>query len=63
MGYGLMVYSVDLDKILAVMGSGDDRVRKAISGRFKDHIMEINTVLCYSNDRGDPSVLRLFAIL
>jgi hypothetical protein len=56
MGYGLMVYSVNCDKIVEICGSGDDKLRRSISGRFKDDIASTNENLGYSNERGEPSV-------
>jgi hypothetical protein len=56
MSYGLMVYSVDIDKVLSACGSGDDGLRRAISGRFRDRIADTNDQLGYSNERGEPSV-------
>jgi len=35
MGYGFMLYSVDLEKFKAACGSKDDKLRRMISGRFK----------------------------
>jgi hypothetical protein len=56
MGYGLMVYSVDLDKITALCGSGNDAVRRSISGRFRQQIISRNNDLDLSNERGEPSI-------
>ncbi|MBB6048954.1 DUF7691 family protein [Armatimonas rosea] len=56
MGYGLMVHSVDLDKILALCGSGNDTVRRSISGRFRQQIIQRNNDLDLSNERGEPSI-------
>jgi hypothetical protein len=56
MGYGLMVYSVDIGQLTATIGSGDDGKRRAICGRFKRSIASINDQLGWSNERGAPSV-------
>ncbi|MEL6179066.1 MAG: hypothetical protein AAFS10_08935 [Myxococcota bacterium] len=56
MGYGLMVYSVDFDALLAAIGSGDNGIRRAISGRYKRDINRLNDNLGWSNERGEPSV-------
>ncbi|MBW4620492.1 MAG: hypothetical protein KME17_14210 [Cyanosarcina radialis HA8281-LM2] len=56
MSYGLMAYSVNIDKLKESCGSGDDSLRRAISGRFKNDIASTNQQLGYSNDRGEPSV-------
>ena len=56
MGYGLMAYSVSIEKVVAACGSGDDGLRRAISGRFKTKIASVNDQLGYSNERGEPSV-------
>lgn len=56
MSYGLMVYSVDINKLISVCGSQDDALRRTISGRFKRDIASTNDQLAYSNERGEPSV-------
>ncbi|BCJ76315.1 hypothetical protein CS0771_58590 [Catellatospora sp. IY07-71] len=56
MGYGVMAYAVDIDKLVALCGSGDDRTRRAVSGRFRDRIQRLNDDLGWSNERGEPSV-------
>jgi hypothetical protein len=56
MSYGLMIYSVDLDKIKEICGSGNDQTRRAISGRFRERIYSTNDHLGYSNERGEPSI-------
>jgi len=56
MGYGLAVYAVDLDAVAAACGSGDDKVRRMISGRFRRDIYSTNDQLGWSNDRGADSV-------
>lgn len=56
MGYGLMVYSVDIDQLTSVIGSGRDAARRAICGRFKSRIRSTNDQLGWSNERGEPSV-------
>ena len=56
MGYGLMVYAVDLDVVTAACGSGDDTIRRMISGRFRRDIYSTNDQLGWSNDRGADSV-------
>lgn len=56
MSYGLMAYSVDIDKLQESCGSGNDALRRAISGRFKNYIASTNEQLGYANDRGEPSV-------
>lgn len=56
MGYGLMVYSVDINKLTSVCGSQDEALRRTISGRFKRDITFTNDSLGHSNERGEPSV-------
>jgi hypothetical protein len=56
MGYGVMAYAVDIDKLVAFCGSGDDRMRRVISGKFREDIYRINDDLGWSNERGEPSV-------
>ncbi|GIG64433.1 DUF7691 family protein [Phytomonospora endophytica] len=56
MGYGVMAYSVDIDKLVALCGSGDDRMRRVISGKSRESIYRTNDQLGLSNERGEPSV-------
>jgi hypothetical protein len=56
MGYGVMAYVVDIDKLVALCGSGDDRIRRVICGRFRERISATNDELGWSNERGEPSV-------
>jgi len=56
MGYGLMVYAVDLNAVTSACGSGDDKLRKMISGRFRERIASTNSQLDWSNERGEDSV-------
>ncbi|GHJ42968.1 hypothetical protein Cs7R123_03100 [Catellatospora sp. TT07R-123] len=56
MGYGVMAYAVDIDNLVALCGSGDDRMRRAICGRFRSDIQRTNDELGWSNERGEPSV-------
>jgi hypothetical protein len=41
MSSGLMVYAVDIDKLLAVCGSGDRRVRQTINERARPRIAQL----------------------
>ena len=50
MGYGLMVYAVELDKVRAAVGSDDEMIRRVIGGRFKRDIARGQLVLI--PDRG-----------
>jgi hypothetical protein len=56
MGNGVMAYAVDIDKLVALCGSQDDRMRRAISGRFRERIYRTNDQLGWSNERDEPSV-------
>jgi hypothetical protein len=56
MGYGLMVYSVDISKLISICGSRNDALRRSILGRFKRDIVSTNEQLGYSNERGEASV-------
>lgn len=56
MGYGVMAYSVDIDKLVALCGSGDDKMRRMISGKYRESIYRTNDQLGWSNERGEPSV-------
>ncbi|MDI1478556.1 hypothetical protein [Polyangium sp. y55x31] len=40
MSYGLMVYAVKFDKLKPVFGSGDDKLRRQICGRFKERLAQ-----------------------
>lgn len=55
MGYGTMVYAVDFNKLDSVLDSGDDKVRKMISGRFRSDIYRLNDDFDLSNERGAPN--------
>lgn len=56
MGYGVMAYRVDIDRLRTLCGSGDNQARRAICGRFRTDIARLNDDLDCSNDRGAPSV-------
>lgn len=56
MGYGFMVYAVDSAAVRACAASGDDKLRRSISGRFKTFIASTNDQLGWSNERGEPGV-------
>jgi hypothetical protein len=56
MGYGLMVYSVSIDKLTGLYESGNDAVRRSISGRFRERITRLNNEFDLSNERGEPSI-------
>jgi hypothetical protein len=50
MGYGLMAYSINFEEVTALYASGNDKIRRAISGRFKDRIASSNEQLEYSKN-------------
>ncbi|MEL6344405.1 MAG: hypothetical protein AAFV53_14905 [Myxococcota bacterium] len=52
MGYGVMAYSVSGEAIRSLDGSGNDKIRRAISGRFRRDIMRFNDNFDLSNERG-----------
>jgi hypothetical protein len=56
MGYGIMVYAVDLDKVTAACGSGNNTMRRAIKGRFRSAIASTDQQLDLSSEDGGPSV-------
>ena len=56
MGYGTMVYSLDFAAHRASLDSGDDKLRRMISGRFRRDIQRLNEELDWSNERGAPNV-------
>jgi hypothetical protein len=41
MSYGLMVYAVDFEKLKGALGSGDDKIRRSICGRFKQRLAQL----------------------
>lgn len=45
-----MVYAVDFEKLKGALGSGDDKVRRSICGRFKQRLAQIGE---NSNDPND----------
>lgn len=47
-----MVYSLDFDAHRAVMGSGNERMRRVISGRFRQDLQHLNDSFGWSNERG-----------
>jgi len=40
MSYSVMAYAVKFDKLKPVFGSGDDKLRRQICGRFKAHLAQ-----------------------
>jgi hypothetical protein len=42
MGYGFMVWAVDTDKLRAVAGSKDEKLRRMIGGRFKRQLASLD---------------------
>ncbi len=55
MSYGLMVYSVDLDKVIAACGSGDDKLRRMICGRFRNDLSRRQDWFSSEIEGGAPS--------
>ncbi len=51
-----MVYSVDINKLTGLYESGNDTVRRSISGRFRQRITRLNDNFGLSNERGEPSI-------
>ena len=56
MGYGVMAYAVDIDKVRALCGSGDNQTRRAVCGRFRADISRSNDWFDLSDDRGAPNI-------
>jgi hypothetical protein len=57
MGYGLMVYAIDIDRLQAVCGSGDIELYEAIVDRYRSDIASVNTALdLESYHQSDPSI-------
>lgn len=56
MGYGVMAWAVDIDKVTALCGSGDNQARRAVCGRFRTDIASSNEYFDLSNDRGAPNL-------
>jgi hypothetical protein len=56
MSYGVMAYAVDIDKLKALCGSGDNQTRRAVCGRFRADISRSNDWFDLSGDRGAPNI-------
>lgn len=56
MGRCLMIYSTDTARLDGLFGSGDDKARRMVSGRFRSQISSRNDQLGYSNERGADSI-------
>ena len=56
MSYGVMAYAVDIEKVRALCGSGDNQTRRAICGRFRADISRSNGWFDLSDDRGAPNL-------
>lgn len=54
MGYGLMVYAVELDKARAAVGSDDEKLRRSIGGRFKRDIAAADSWFSSEIEGGCP---------
>lgn len=55
MSYCLMVYAVRFDKLKPVFGSGDDKLRRMISGRFKSRLAQRADWFSTEIENGSPT--------
>ncbi|GAA0988215.1 hypothetical protein GCM10009551_042740 [Nocardiopsis tropica] len=56
MSYSLTTYVVDLDVLHASVGSKDDKLRRMIGGRFKQHLSGFDDQFSHVSDEGGPSI-------
>lgn len=56
MSYGVMAYAVDIDKVKALCGSGDNQTRRAVCGRFRADISRTNEYFDLPGDKGAPNL-------
>ena len=55
MSYGLSLYLVDLAKLHGAVGSGDDKLRRMIGGRFKDRLAHDDEYFASEIEAGAPT--------
>jgi hypothetical protein len=56
MSYALTLYVVDLDVLHASVGSQDDKLRRMIGGRFKQHLDSYDAQFSALIDEGAPTI-------
>ncbi|WP_017571257.1 DUF7691 family protein [Nocardiopsis halotolerans] len=56
MSYALTTYVVDLDVLHGSVGSGDDKLRRMIGGRFKRHLAHFDAQFAHVVDAGGPGI-------
>ncbi|GAA1114546.1 DUF7691 family protein [Nocardiopsis metallicus] len=56
MSFALTPYVVDLDVLHASVGSNDDKLRRMIGGRFKQHLDFDDSQFDHVTDEGGPSI-------
>lgn len=56
MSYALTTYVVDLDVLHGSVGSGDDKLRRMIGGRFKQHLAHFDAQFDHVADAGGPGI-------
>jgi len=55
MGYGFMIWAVDVDKLREVAGSKEEKLRRMIGGRFKRKLSELDDLFRSKIDAGGPN--------
>ncbi len=56
MSYALTTYAVDLDVLHGSVGSKDDKLRRMIGGRFKQHLAHFDSQFDHVVDAGGPTI-------
>ena len=56
MSYALTTYVVDLDVLHGSVGSKDDKLRRMIGGRFKQHLAHFDSQFDHIVDAGGPTI-------
>ncbi|MCP3012124.1 hypothetical protein NGM33_02180 [Nocardiopsis dassonvillei] len=56
MSYALTTYVVDLDVLHGSVGSKDDKLRRMIGGRFRQHLAHFDSQFDHVVDAGGPTV-------
>lgn len=55
MGYGFIVWAVDIEKLKTVAGSKDEKLRRMIGGRFKRNVASLDDLFRHDIAAGRPS--------
>ena len=56
MSYALTTYVVDLDVLHGSVGSRDDKLRRMIGGRFRQHLAHFDSQFGHVADAGGPTI-------